>query len=334
MAAEMSLSKLKQNTLKVSRGHTYTYYTSPARASKPTILLFHGWPDTAALFAGLINNYLIPAGYGVVALDCLGYGGTSKPSSMHEYRFDAMAADAAEILDHESIAKVVSLGHDWGSAMAQRFYYFNKSRVIGLIILNVALVPPSATPFDLDATNKATEEIFGYGIYQYWKLFTADDGSQIERDNIESVYSVAFGDPHTWKQNWTAKDGMRNWLTAGKTQPTLPFAQGEHKRDFVDRLSKPGAFEAANNWYKAYTFGVQTEAEKKIAGEPKVEVPTLFWGGEQDFVCRIEAIGPVEDAGLIPDLTKLSREGGHWALLEKPKEFGEDLVGWLGKTFS
>ncbi|KPI41855.1 uncharacterized protein AB675_5482 [Cyphellophora attinorum] len=240
MAAEMSLSKLKQTTLKVSRGHTYTYYTSPARDSKPTILLFHGWPDTAALFAGLINNYLIPAGYG---------------------------------------------------------------------------------------------EIFGYGIYYYWKLFTADDGSQIERDNIESVYSVAFGDPHTWKQNWTTKDGMRNWLTAGKTQPTLPFAQGEHKRDFVDRLSVPGAFEAANNWYKSMTFGVQHEAEKTIRSNPKVEVPTLFWGGEQDFVCRVEAIGPVEDAGLIPDLTKMSREGGHWALLEKPKEFGEDVVGWLGKTF-
>jgi pimeloyl-ACP methyl ester carboxylesterase len=48
----MDLSKLTQKKLDVSRGFTYTYYTFPAQGSKPTLILFHGWPDTARLWAG------------------------------------------------------------------------------------------------------------------------------------------------------------------------------------------------------------------------------------------------------------------------------------------
>ncbi|KAL6399572.1 hypothetical protein AUP68_18122 [Ilyonectria robusta] len=114
----MDLSKLTRKTLQVSRGFSYTYYTSPAQDSKPTLILFHGWPDTARLWAGLINDYLLPLGYGIVALDCLGYGGTSKPTDLSSYAWQHMTADAVEILDAEKLATVISVGHDWGHVPA------------------------------------------------------------------------------------------------------------------------------------------------------------------------------------------------------------------------
>ncbi|KAM5343668.1 hypothetical protein ACJ41O_012205 [Fusarium nematophilum] len=330
----MDLSQLARKTLLVSRGFTYTYYTSPAQGSKPTLILFHGWPDTAQLWAGLINNHLVPSGYGIVAVDCLGYGGSSKPTDLSSYAWQHMTADAVEILDAENLSQVVSVGHDWGSAMCQRLYNFYPSRVIGLVLVNVAYIPPTGQ-FDLDAVNKVTKEAYGFGIYEYWHFFTADDAAGIMNKNLESVYSVAFGDPKSWLENWCTPGGMRKFVTEGRTQPTLPYATANHKADFFDRFSKDGGFDAPSCWYKAFTFAVQNEADKLVAEDAKtVKVPVFFWGGEQDFVCRPAALQPSIDAGLVSDVKSVTREGGHWALLEKPVEFGQDVLGWLQETFN
>ncbi|KAH7187378.1 Alpha/Beta hydrolase protein [Fusarium oxysporum] len=307
--AAMDLSKLTKKTLEVSRGFNYTYYTSPAQGSKPTLILFHGWPDTAKLWAGLINDYLVPHGYGIVALDCLGYGGTSKPTNLNAYAWNHMTADAIEILDAEKLSTVISVGHDWGSAMCQRLYNFYPSRVSGMIVINVGYIPPTGN-FDLDTVNKVTREAYGHGIYD-----------------------VTFSDPYTWLENWTSPGGMREFVTEGRTQPTLSYATPEHKADFVERFGKNDGFDAPSCWYKALVFGVQNEADKLVAEEAKiVKVPVFFWGGAQDFVCRPDAVRPVIDAGFLPNIKSVTREGGHWALLEKPEEFGEDILGWLQET--
>ncbi|WYZ35509.1 hypothetical protein EsH8_X_000156 [Colletotrichum jinshuiense] len=279
---QMDLSKLAKKTLKVSRGFNYTYYASPAQEKKPTITLFHGWPDTASLWAGLINDYLVPNGFGVIAIDCLGYGGTSKPTDKADYGIQRMATDVVEILDAEKLDKVVSLGHDWGCFLAQRFYNFYPLRVSALVMVNVAYISPTAD-FDLDEVNEATKQAFGRGIYEYWQLFGADDGAEIMNHNLEAVYSVAFGDPYTWFDNWCTPGGMRKWVSEGRTQPTLPYATPEHKADFMDRFSKDGGFEGPQCWYKAMAFKLQNEAEKEVPEDLRVvKVPTYFWGGDQD----------------------------------------------------
>ena len=328
----MDLSALTRKTLAVSRGHLYTYYTSPASATKPTLLHFHGWPDTAALWADLMTNHLIPSGYGCIALDCPGYGGSSKPTTLTSYAWDLMTADAAEIPDAENISQVISLGHDWGSTFAQRFYNFCPDRVIGLVMLSVALFPPTGERFDLDAINKATAQIFGKGVYEYWHLFTADEGAHLQNRNLESVYSVGFGMPETQLDVWCTPGGMRQYLEAGKIQETLPFAQGEHKRDFMARMTESG-FEAPNCWYKATTTNLQSKVDRTVNDRAKVEMPVLFWGGKDDVVCRPEMLGPSIEAGLLPRLKSVVREGGHFALLERPGEFGKDVLEWLGETY-
>lgn len=331
----MSLSSLSKKTLQVSRGFTYTYYTSPAQGTKPTLILFHGWPDTALLWAGLINNYLVPNGFGIVALDCLGYGGTSKPTDLASYAWQHMTADAIEILDAEKLDKVISLGHDWGSAICQRLYNFHPNRVSGLVMINVPYIAPTGQ-FDLDTVNRVTREAFGAGIYEYWHFFTADDGAGIMAQNPESVYTVAFAQGETWLDNWTSPGGMRKYVTEGRTQPTLPYASGEHRADFMERFGggREGVWDAPSCWYKAFRFGIQNEADKLLPEEAKtVNVPTLYWGGEQDFVCRPAALQPSIDAGLLPNVKSVTRPGGHWALLEIPTEFGQDVLDWLQATY-
>ncbi|KEY75132.1 hypothetical protein S7711_01584 [Stachybotrys chartarum IBT 7711] len=328
------LCQLKQKALQVSRGLKYTYYVHPAQPSKPTLALFHGWPDTARLYAGLINNHLVPHGYGVVAVDCLGYGGTSKPTDTKLYACKDMVVDIAEILDAEDLPRVISVGHDWGSVLCQRLYNHHPARVIGLITINVAYVPPT-TEFDLDATNALTREMFGKAVYEYWYFFTAEDGASIMNQHLESVYTAAFGEPRTWLDTFCSPGYMRAYISEGRTQPTLPYATPEHKANFLERFSKDGGFEAPQNWYKAFTTSVQRESDKSIAEDAKkVKVPVLFWGGEQDFVCRPAMLKEPVDAGLLEDVKSVVREGGHWALLEKPDEFGTDILSWLDEKFA
>jgi pimeloyl-ACP methyl ester carboxylesterase len=330
----MDLSKLTKKTLQVSRGFTYSYYLFPARVSKPTLILFHGWPDSARLWAGLINNYLIPNGYGVIAIDCLGYGDTSKPTELKAYAWQYMTTDAVEIINEENLPSVISVGHDWGSALAQRFYNFHPSRVSGLIMVNVSYLPPTGQ-FDLDLVNKATKEAYGHGIYEYWHFFCASDAPLIMSKNIESVYTVAHGEPKTWLDNWCSPGGMRKYVTEGSVQPVLPYATGEHRADFFERFGKEGAFDAPSCWYKALNSGIQNEADKLIPPEGKiVTVPAFFWGGVNDFVCRPAGLQLSVDAGLLTDIKSVTREGGHWALLENPIEFGQDILEWLETSFA
>ena len=328
----MDLSKLSLKTLKVSRGYMYTYYTFPARGSKPTIMLFHGWPDTSKLWAGLINNYLLANGYGVLAFDNLGYGGTSKPTDANQYMWQDLAKDALDILDAEDVDKVVSFGHDWGSTMCQRFYNFYPERCSGLVMINLSYLPPSGS-FDLDATNKLTRELFGAGIYQYWHFFCEESGIELMNKNLESVYTVTFGEPQTWLVNWTEPGAMRKYVIEGKTQPVQSYADTEHRADFMERLGKDG-FNAPNCWYKAFAFKIQNEADKLVPEKNHVvNVPTLYWGGTEDAVCRPEVLQPSIDAGLLPQVESKTRPGGHWALLERPAEFGQDVLDWLEKTY-
>jgi soluble epoxide hydrolase/lipid-phosphate phosphatase len=102
---------------------------------------------------------------------------------------------------------------------------------------------------------------------------------------------------------------------------------------FVARMKRDG-FQAPQNWYVSMMKGEQDVANMAIAKENiTVNVPTLFFGGTRDMVCRPELLGPSQEAGLLPHLKTVTVDAGHWSILAKPKEFGEALTGWLKENF-
>ncbi|KAF1348553.1 Alpha/Beta hydrolase protein [Delphinella strobiligena] len=325
------MDTLHKKTLNVSRGLTYTYYTSPAKAQKPILLLCHGFPDCAAEWEDLITTHLVPAGYGVVAPDCLGYAGTSKPTDPSLYKWRLMTADIIEILDAEEVTKVVSLGHDWGSQLAQRVYNLHPDRVEGLVMVNVAYSPPSSHPFDLDGILALTKRLFGYSTFWYWKFFTAPDCAKILEKNLDSMFDVLHVPGEQWLDTLCQPDGLRDFVTQGKKADVQSYATDEMRNEWVKRMEKDG-FEAPLCWYKSSVFGHQDGETDGV--DPLVKVPALYVAFNQDFVCRKEQIGMAESAGLLPHLTKVELDGSHWGLLAKKKEFGNAIVDWLEKTYS
>lgn len=106
----LSLESYKNTT--TSRGFKYHYYFAPAKQSKPTLLFCHGFPSTSQDWHRMIPHYE-QQGYGIVAPDMLGYGGTDKPVDPAAYKGTLMAKDMVEILDAENIGKAIAIGHDW-----------------------------------------------------------------------------------------------------------------------------------------------------------------------------------------------------------------------------
>ena len=94
-------------------GHTYHAFVSPPKhASKPTLLFVHGFPSTAYDWRHQVA-FFAKAGYGVIAPDLLGHGGSSKPPALEHYAPSRIAADLVDILESTKTGRVVAVGHDW-----------------------------------------------------------------------------------------------------------------------------------------------------------------------------------------------------------------------------
>jgi soluble epoxide hydrolase/lipid-phosphate phosphatase len=123
-------------------------------------------------------------GYGIIAPDLLGYGGTSRPVNVEDYRLKAMAQDVIDILDHEGILKINGVGHDWGSYLLGRMAVHFPERLSKLAFLAVAYLPPGNI-VDLDNINKRTEKKLGYPTFGYQKFFNeSPDAIKLLDENV------------------------------------------------------------------------------------------------------------------------------------------------------
>lgn len=89
---------------------TYSYYLSPnfpehtkSSPDAPILLLLHGFPDDAHMWAGAIP-ILLQLGYPLLIPDLLGFGGSSKPTDPSRYNYKQQADSLAQILDVEGLS--------------------------------------------------------------------------------------------------------------------------------------------------------------------------------------------------------------------------------------
>ncbi|KAF9314074.1 hypothetical protein BG003_004537 [Podila horticola] len=99
------------------------HYVDEGNHAGVAVVLVHGFPD---LWYGWRHQirFLAEQGYRVIAVDLLGYGGTSKPRSpssedglgeVHpDYSPKSVARHIVALMDQLGIAKAVLAGHDWG----------------------------------------------------------------------------------------------------------------------------------------------------------------------------------------------------------------------------
>lgn len=324
----MSLTKKQAQ---VSRGYRYGYYVAaPAQDGKPTVLLVHGWPDDSTMWFNLATKHLLPAGYGVLMPDMLGYGGTDKERDPRKYLGPLLIKDLTDILDNEGLDRVVVTGHDWGSSIAQRFYLYAPQRTLALGMVCVAYSPPSSKPVDIKALNDMLEQVYGMRCFEYMVFFASDESDAVAEKHVEAAFHMCYNDDFdkTARELFTQPGNFRRALEQDRLLPLHPSVTEEEKQRWIARMKRDG-FNGPFNYYRAFINHGDPQLEKATLAGPAVEVPTLYVGYTDDLVCRKENILRPQAGGLLPHLTNVTLQGGHWGLIQDPEPFGRAYTAWL-----
>jgi soluble epoxide hydrolase/lipid-phosphate phosphatase len=164
-------------------GYTYAYvHHAPSTPNKPILLFFHGFPSTSYDWRHQIP-YFTSLGYGIIALDLLGYGSSSKPTAVEPYIGHSMAADIISILDHESVKSVVGLGHDWGTYLLSQLIIWYPDRIERCVFVSVPFHVPGRKT-DVKVVNEKSRKVLGFETLGYWMFLTADGAGKVIGDNV------------------------------------------------------------------------------------------------------------------------------------------------------
>lgn len=102
----------------------------------PPVLLLHGFPDTSSLWRHQIPA-LVDAGYRAIAPDLRGFGESSKPQAVEDYKLLQIVGDLSLLLRRLGVDRAHIVGHDWGAAVAWVFASLFPGRTDHLVALSV-----------------------------------------------------------------------------------------------------------------------------------------------------------------------------------------------------
>lgn len=174
-----------------STGHTYAYiHFPPANSTKATLLFLHGFPSTSYEWRFQIP-YFRSRGYGILAPDLLGYGGTSRPTDVHCYVGSEMSKEIIAILDHEGLtlkdgsgrSGVIAIAHDWGTYLCSQLASRYADRFEKFVFLSGPYTIPGRKS-EVEKVNRRTKEKLGYEMLGYFLLFGSPRAGKLLGDNV------------------------------------------------------------------------------------------------------------------------------------------------------
>ena len=218
------------------------------------VLLLHGFPETAACWRPVARE-LAERGLRVIAPNQRGYSAGARPVEVAEYAMPRLVADVLGLLDALGLAEVDLVGHDWGAFVAWAVAAGHPDRIRSLTALSTPHPAAFAQARSHDGDQQAKSS--------YIQLFQQEDAAAL----------------------FLADDARR---LRGAFGPEVP-------RELIDAhldvLTRPGAFDAALNWYRAMG---------RYPGDSEpVRVPTTYiWGALDEAIGRqaAQACGGLVDA--------------------------------------
>jgi pimeloyl-ACP methyl ester carboxylesterase len=271
-----------------ANGQSFYCVTAGPRQGRP-VLLLHGFPEMSYGWRHQIPA-LAAAGLFVIAPDQRGYGHSSKPHRLRDYRVDALADDVVALARHFGRRRFAVVGHDWGGIVAWRLAGRVASPVDRLAILNAPRLEAMAP-------------------------YAARHPLQL----LMSSYVAAFQVPQLSEMALGAAGHalLRMALTASSRPGT--FSQ-EELDVYRQAWSLPGALTSMLAWYRALRFDA--------GAGPRLSVPTLVLWGDRDTALQpglAEASAAACDCVEVRHFT----DAGHWLHHEHPGRINRALERFL-----
>ncbi|MBD2752437.1 alpha/beta fold hydrolase [Spirosoma validum] len=256
----------------------------------PLMILLHGFPEFWYGWRHQIDT-LAEAGFWVWVPDQRGYNLSDKPTGIAVYSIDTLVADVIGLIDAAGRQKAVIVGHDWGAAVAWWTAVVYPERIERLVVLNV----PHPTVM---------------------QRFARRDLGQMLRSWYIGFFQIPCLPERIFRlSNWAL---LARTLRSSSQSGTFTDADLQHYRT---AWSKPGAFIAMVNWYRA---ALQKLPVRQAS--IRVTVPALLiWGTRDQFLKR-------EMAPLSIDLCDNGRvvffeDATHWVQHEEAKRVNELIKG-------
>ena len=248
------------------------------------VMLLHGFPDAWFGWRPQIKA-LAEAGFHVVAPDQRGYNTSDKPPSRIDYRMDRLVEDVFALADSMGWDDFCLAGHDWGAAVAWVAAIRKPERIKRLAILNV--------PHPL-----------------VMRRFLMSEPKQM----IRSWYIFFFFIPLLPE----ALGRAGRWHRFKEALP--PDMTPAEVDEYVEAWSRPGAFTAMLNWYRA-----ALQYRTSMDPERLVEVPTRIIWGKRDRYLSYEMAEPSRLMCRQGELVTLEK-ATHWVMRDAPQEVSDLLV--------
>ncbi|KAJ7183540.1 alpha/beta-hydrolase [Mycena filopes] len=308
------------------REMNYHYYYSAATVGKPTLIFIHGFPSNALECWRHQVVFFVKQGYGVLAPDLLGYGGTDKPTDVACYAKSLMAADIISILDKENIqGKIYAIGHDWGCALTSGLATFYPSRFAGFAFLALGYLQPNPE-FEIEAFYAGFAAIAGHDCFGYWHFFKEDGADKVIADHIDAFMSILYPqEAKSWLTDMAPRDKLKEWVVSDRvTPPPSYLTQADFDRQKAELLK--GGLAGPLCWYKQYATGVVVEDDKLVPKENHViKQPVFFAATHEDYIC-VPKVALVSMKDVCPNFTVRDYQTDHWVQLAAPDKLNKDLL--------
>lgn len=304
---------------------------SPGPGSGRLVLMVHGFPESWYSWRHQLAA-LSAAGYRAVAIDVRGYGRSSAPPRVEDYRMTQHVADNLGVVEALGEETAVIIGHDWGAPIAWSSAWMRPDVFTAVAGLSVPFAGRGPTrPSDAFRAMGGEEEFY---IEYFQEPGRAE--RELERDVRDWLLGFYF----------SISGSSPTQLVGGGTVGTIPHGHEMRERFLRPEPGQwPAWFTEADLEFYAgefertgFTGGLNRyrnvdrdwEDQAVLAGRP-IEVPALFIGGDRDgpTIWGRPAIERFDVT--LPRLTRsLILEGcGHWTQQERATEVNEALLEFL-----
>lgn len=284
------------------------------------VVFLHGFPELAFSWRHQLPA-LAEAGFHAIAPDMRGYGQTTAPPDVADYRMAELIADVHGLLDALELDSAVFVGHDWGALVLWQMAMLAPDRIDKLVILNIPHFP--RLPVDPIGIMR---QRFGNDFY----IVNFQDSDEAD---------LVFGaDPRHFinrmmRKNQVTREQYEKLPAEYQVINLLRVTKAEHASGdpllseaelgyYADAFAKSG-FTGPINWYRNWTHNW----EQLHGVDHQVDIPTLFIGATHDVAIAPEHIEGMQP--LVSDLTIHMLDCGHWTQQEEPDEVNRLIVDWL-----
>lgn len=301
--------------------------TEAGPADGPPVILSHGFPELAYSWRHQLGP-LARAGYHAIAPDQRGYGHSSAPREVEAYRVDHLCADLLGLLDETGHDQAVFVGHDWGALVVWELARLHPERVKAVVAVSVPLPQWPMAP--TEAMKLAFGDRFFYILY-FQPVGPAE--AELEADPRRTMARIlwsASGDGFSGPPAELPPMEGTGFLTHMSDPPeVLPAWLTAADIDTYARAFAHSGFFGPLSWYRNLDADYALVKDIPVS---RIAMPSCFIAGERDPVLTMNPTAIDAMRAVLPDLRQVTviPGAGHWTQQERPEEFNEALLGFLG----